>query len=34
MSITSVEQGIGNTKLDKPAGYTAKQMPSLPQLTQ
>ena len=34
MTITQVQPGIGGANLNKPGGYTPKQMPSLPQLTQ
>ena len=34
MTITQVQPGVGEVKLTKPAGYTAKPMPTLPQLTQ
>ena len=34
MTITQIQAGIGDVVLDKPAGYVAKQMPSLPQLVQ
>ena len=34
MTITQVQTGIGGVNLNKPGGYTPKQMPSLPQLTQ
>ncbi|MDJ0958312.1 MAG: DUF4412 domain-containing protein [Arenicellales bacterium] len=34
MTITQVQNGIGDVNLNKPVGYTPKQMPSLPQLTQ
>ena len=34
MTITQVQAGIGGMNLSKPGGYTPKQMPSLPQLTQ
>ena len=34
MTISSIQSGIGDIILDKPAGYVAKQMPSLPQLVQ
>lgn len=34
MSITNVSAGIGDAKLQKPTGYSTKQMPSLPMLTQ
>ena len=34
MTITQIKPGIGDVTLNKPAGYVAKQMPSLPQLVQ
>lgn len=34
MTITQVQSGIGDASLSKPEGYTPKQMPTIPQLTQ
>ena len=34
MTITEVQPGIGDANLNKPNGYSPKQMPTLPQLTQ
>lgn len=34
MAITSVREGVGDVRVEKPAGYTARQMPTLPQILQ
>lgn len=34
MTITEVQPGIGDADMNKPAGYSPKEMPTLPQLTQ
>ena len=34
MAITSIRQGVGDVRVEKPAGYTDRPMPTLPQIMQ
>ena len=34
MTVSSIDPGIGAANMDKPAGYSARQMPGLPEIMQ